>query len=97
MSGFGIPDISGELEAELKTGMLKVEQLLNSHIEGDYPLVEETSHHLVAAGGKRLRPLLTLITSHLGDATRAQVIPAAVVCELTHLATLYHDDVMDEA
>ncbi|CAB4582666.1 unannotated protein [freshwater metagenome] len=97
MSGFGIPDISGELEAQLKDGMFKVEQLLNSHIEGDYPLVEETSHHLVAAGGKRLRPLLTLITSHLGDATRAQVIPAAVVCELTHLATLYHDDVMDEA
>ncbi|CAB5071458.1 unannotated protein [freshwater metagenome] len=97
MSVFGIPDISGELEAQLKDGMFKVEQLLNSHIEGDYPLVEETSHHLVAAGGKRLRPLLTLITSHLGDATRAQVIPAAVVCELTHLATLYHDDVMDEA
>ena len=97
MTAFGIPDISGELEVELKTGMLKVEQLLNSHIEGDYPLVEETSHHLVAAGGKRLRPLLTLITSHLGDPTRPEVVPAAVVCELTHLATLYHDDVMDEA
>jgi heptaprenyl diphosphate synthase len=44
-----------------------------------------------------LRPLLTLISSHFGDPTRKEVIPAAVVCELTHLATLYHDDVMDEA
>jgi heptaprenyl diphosphate synthase len=40
---------------------------------------------------------LTLISSHFGDSTRKEIIPAAVVCELTHLATLYHDDVMDEA
>jgi heptaprenyl diphosphate synthase len=77
--------------------MQGVEHLLREHIKGDYPLVEETSRHLVAAGGKRLRPLLTLISSHYGDPTRKEVIPAAVVCELTHLATLYHDDVMDEA
>ena len=77
--------------------MQGVEHLLREHIKGDYPLVEETSRHLVAAGGKRLRPLLTLISSHFGDPTRKEVIPAAVVCELTHLATLYHDDVMDEA
>jgi heptaprenyl diphosphate synthase len=66
-------------------------------IEGKYPLVIETSRHLVEAGGKRLRPLLTLITSHYGDPTAHGVIEAAVVCELTHVATLYHDDVMDEA
>ncbi len=97
MPAFGIPNVSGELEESLTQGMLQVESLLNSHIKGDYPLVEETSHHLVAAGGKRLRPLLTLISSHLGDPTRYEIIEAAVVCELTHLATLYHDDVMDEA
>jgi heptaprenyl diphosphate synthase len=77
--------------------MQGVEELLREHIKGDYPLVEETSRHLVAAGGKRLRPLLTLISSHFGDSSRKEIIPAAVVCELTHLATLYHDDVMDEA
>ena len=77
--------------------MQGVEELLREHIKGEYPLVEETSRHLVAAGGKRLRPLLTLIASHFGDSTRKEIIPAAVVCELTHLATLYHDDVMDEA
>jgi len=97
MSSFGIPDLDPLLEADLAAGMQGVEHLLREHIKGDYPLVEETSRHLVAAGGKRLRPLLTLISSHFGDPTRKEVIPAAVVCELTHLATLYHDDVMDEA
>jgi heptaprenyl diphosphate synthase len=97
MSSFGIPDLDPALEADLASGMQGVEHLLREHIKGDYPLVEETSRHLVAAGGKRLRPLLTLISSHFGDPTRKEVIPAAVVCELTHLATLYHDDVMDEA
>ena len=97
MSTFGIPTVSEELERDLTEGLVKVENLLASHIKGKYPLVEETSHHLVSAGGKRLRPLLTLIAAHLGDPTRYEVIEAAVVCELTHLATLYHDDVMDEA
>ncbi len=97
MSSFGIPDLDPALEADLAIGMQGVEHLLREHIKGDYPLVEETSRHLVAAGGKRLRPLLTLISSYFGDPTWKEVIPAAVVCELTHLATLYHDDVMDEA
>jgi len=97
MASFGIPDLDPSLEADLSLGMQGVEELLREHIKGDYPLVEETSRHLVAAGGKRLRPLLTLIASHFGDSTRKEIIPAAVVCELTHLATLYHDDVMDEA
>jgi heptaprenyl diphosphate synthase len=85
------------LEAELATGMATVEALLHSHIQGKYPLVEETSRHLVAAGGKRLRPLLTLLASHYGDKKRKGIIESAAVCELTHVATLYHDDVMDEA
>jgi len=97
MASFGIPDLDPSLEAHLSLGMQGVEELLREHIKGEYPLVEETSRHLVAAGGKRLRPLLTLIASHFGDSTRKEIIPAAVVCELTHLATLYHDDVMDEA
>lgn len=97
MASFGIPDLDPSLEADLSVGMQGVEELLREHIKGEYPLVEETSRHLVAAGGKRLRPLLTLISSHFGDSSRKEIIPAAVVCELTHLATLYHDDVMDEA
>jgi len=97
MSIFGIPGLAPQLELELSEGMAKVESLLFSHIQGNYPLVEETSRHLLSAGGKRLRPLLTLLASHYGDKNRFGVIESAVVCELTHVATLYHDDVMDEA
>ena len=97
MTKLGIPGLAPALEAELNEGMAKVESLLLSHIQGDYPLVEETSRHLVAAGGKRLRPLLTILASHYGDKNRFGIIESAVVCELTHVATLYHDDVMDEA
>src|SRR5439155_3651492 len=53
--------------------------------------------YLVAAGGKRFRPLVSVLAAHFGDASRPEIVPAAVVVELTHLATLYHDDVMDEA
>ena len=97
MPPFGIADLSPDLEADLTTRMAQVESLLRLQIEGNYPLVVETSRHLVEAGGKRLRPLLTLITSHFGNPAAYGVIEAAVVCELTHVATLYHDDVMDEA
>jgi len=97
MSSFGIPGLAPGLEVELKASMKQVEDLLFSHIQGDYPLVEETSRHLVAAGGKRLRPLLTILASHYGDKNKFGIIESAAVCELTHVATLYHDDVMDEA
>jgi heptaprenyl diphosphate synthase len=97
MASLGIPGIDSGLEASLIAYMHKVEALLRSHIEGDYPLVVETSRHLVEAGGKRLRPTLALLAAQYGDPHRVGIIEAAVVCELTHLATLYHDDVMDEA
>jgi heptaprenyl diphosphate synthase len=97
MSSLGIPNLDKDLERLLSQGLDEVENLLSSHIQGDYPLVVETSRHLVEAGGKRFRPLITLISSHFGTGQSKAVIEAAVVCELTHVATLYHDDVMDEA
>jgi heptaprenyl diphosphate synthase len=97
MSSLGIPNLDKDLERQLSQGLDEVESLLSSHIQGDYPLVVETSRHLVEAGGKRFRPLITLISSHFGSGQSKEVIAAAVVCELTHVATLYHDDVMDEA
>ena len=97
MSTFGIPNVAPELEAQLIGQMADVEALLRSHTRSEYPFVDETAHHLVAAGGKRLRPLLTLLTAQYGDSQRDGIIAAAVACEITHLATLYHDDVMDEA
>jgi heptaprenyl diphosphate synthase len=97
MSTFGIPNVAPALEAQLVSQMAQVESLLRSHTRSEYPFVDETAHHLVAAGGKRLRPLLTLLTAQYGDSNADGVIAAAVACEITHLATLYHDDVMDEA
>ena len=97
MSTFGIPNVAPALETQLISQMAQVESLLRSHTRSEYPFVDETAHHLVAAGGKRLRPLLTLLTAQYGDPTGQGVIAAAVACEITHLATLYHDDVMDEA
>ena len=61
------------------------------------PFVAEAAGHLVEAGGKRFRPLLVLLAAQLRRPDAPGVVPAAVVVELTHLATLYHDDVMDEA
>ena len=94
---FGIPHLDVKLELSIRSDMKRVEDLLRKQIQGDYPLVIETSRHLVEAGGKRLRPLLALLAAQFGDPKRPEIIEAAVVCELTHLATLYHDDVMDEA
>ena len=97
MNQVGIPNLDKALEASLLADMAKVEELMRSHIKGNYPLVIETSRHLVEAGGKRLRPLLTLLAAQFGDPSNYDIIKAAVCCELTHLATLYHDDVMDDA
>ena len=97
MSRLGIPNIDPLFEAELYSRLDDVEKLIRREVEGKYNFVVETSRHLVDAGGKRLRPLLTLISSYFGNPKAKGIIEAAVVCELTHLGTLYHDDVMDEA
>ena len=64
----------------------------------DNPFLAEAADHVIRAGGKRFRPMLVAVASHLGPrAELADVVRAAVVIELTHVASLYHDDVMDEA
>jgi heptaprenyl diphosphate synthase len=85
------------LEASVRLGLAAVEELLRSSVNSSYPFVTETSRHLVDAGGKRFRPLVVLLASGFGDPQAKTVVPAAVAIELTHLSTLYHDDVMDEA
>ena len=94
-----LPDfvVDPALEADLTSGLDQVENALRSAVRSDYPFVTEASRHLVDAGGKRFRPLLVLLAAQFGDPHAPGVVPAAVVVELTHLATLYHDDVMDEA
>ena len=85
------------LEAELVTRLAEVEDLLRTEIKSEYELADITARHLVEAGGKRFRPLMVLLAAQFGNPDAPGVIPSAVVVELTHLATLYHDDVMDEA
>ncbi|MGA4540545.1 polyprenyl synthetase family protein [Uniformispora flossi] len=94
---FGLSVHDGVLDAEIRAGMAAVEQELLAATKSEFPYLTQTSRHLVEAGGKRFRPLLTLLAAQFGDPQAPGVVPAAVVCELTHLATLYHDDVMDEA
>ncbi|MGH3327756.1 MAG: polyprenyl synthetase family protein [Streptomycetales bacterium] len=94
---FGLTWGDEALEADIRAGLAEVEQQLRDAIKSDYTFVTETSRHLVEAGGKRFRPLLVLLAAQFGDPHAPGVVPAAVVVELTHLATLYHDDVMDEA
>ena len=81
----------------MRRGLAAVEELLRSSVNSSYPFVTETSRHLVEAGGKRFRPLVVLLAAGFGDPLATSVVPAAVAIELTHLSTLYHDDVMDEA
>ena len=87
------------LRAALERGLTQVEELLHREVQSEFRFLTETSLHLVDAGGKRFRPLFTLLAGQFGpDQGRTQdVVRAAAVVELVHLATLYHDDVMDEA
>src|SRR5690606_670680 len=86
-----------ELEASVLGKLEQVEHLLREGVTSADPLITEAAQHLILAGGKRFRPLLTLLAGHLAEPGSPQLIRAATVVELTHLATLYHDDVMDGA
>ena len=92
-----MPVLDGRLETRLRSRMAEVEALLEREIESEASFVTEACRHLLHAGGKRIRPLLVLMAAEAGDADAPGVLTAACVVELTHLASLYHDDVMDEA
>jgi heptaprenyl diphosphate synthase len=92
-----LPLGNAALEAAIEPRLELVEERLRDAVAQSDRLADATSRHLVNAGGKRLRPMLTLLTAQLGEGARPEVLDAAVVVELTHLATLYHDDVMDSA
>ncbi|MEU6739522.1 polyprenyl synthetase family protein [Streptosporangium sandarakinum] len=92
-----LPFIDERLAQDLTAGLAEVEKLLRASVESDDAFVTEASKHLIEAGGKRFRAMLVLLAAQFGDADAPGVVPGAVVIELTHLATLYHDDVMDEA
>jgi len=85
------------LEAEVFDGLSRVEESLAATAHPGDELLTEASRHLIAAGGKRFRAMLVLLAAQFGDPKDPRIIQAAAAIELTHLATLFHDDVMDEA
>jgi heptaprenyl diphosphate synthase len=85
------------LAVAIKAGLDRVDDVLHTVLASDIEFVKATALHLVNAGGKRIRPLFTLLAAQFGDPKRQDVITAAAAVELVHIATLYHDDVMDEA
>src|SRR6266511_2932752 len=93
--GLSIPD--PEVEAQVRARLDDVEASLEKAVRADYEILGEAAFHLLSAGGKRLRPMLVLLSGYFGDRTAPRLVPGSVAIELTHVATLYHDDVMDEA
>ena len=103
-----VPGVDPDLNHRLLTGLEAVQRRLNEVVDHDDDFIAGAARHLSDAGGKRFRPLLTLLAAEVGasmpgpagatpDEVAARVVDAAVGVELTHLASLYHDDVMDEA
>ena len=82
----------------LKPDLKKIDQIILDFAQGKSPLIEEISHHLIASGGKRIRPILLILAARLCD-NKAQNNPnsynLAAAVELIHSATLLHDDVVD--
>ena len=85
------------LAAEMAEDLAVVEAALRDTTFGGDEMFAEVSRHMMEAGGKRFRAMLVLLAARFGDFRDKRIVPAAVAIELTHLATLFHDDVMDEA
>ncbi|CAN5518936.1 hypothetical protein BH09ACT4_BH09ACT4_11280 [soil metagenome] len=83
--------------AAIQQGLDEVEAGLLGQVSFADDMADVASRYLLEAGGKRVRPTLTLLTAQLGEGNNPSVITAAQAIEITHLASLYHDDVMDEA
>ncbi len=100
MTRIGTPALEAPdpvLEEELRSRLDEVETRLEQAVRSDTELVTEAASYLLAAGGKRFRPLLVLLGGYFGDPDDPRLPAGAAAIELTHVATLYHDDVMDQA
>ncbi len=85
------------LTAEMAEDLAVVEAVLLDNSFGGDEMFAEVSRHMMEAGGKRFRAMLVLLAARFGDSRDKRITSAAVAIELTHLATLFHDDVMDNA
>ena len=85
------------LRKTVEAGLQRVDLALQRELHATDALADATSRYLYDAGGKRVRPMLALLTAQLGEGATDEVIQAATALEITHLGSLYHDDVMDAA
>jgi len=85
------------LLSSLKSDLKAIEEQMARAVEADLPLLRETSQHLLKAGGKRIRPILVLLSGKFGGQNPEAVHKVAVALELIHMASLVHDDVIDDA
>lgn len=83
--------------ALLRGDMEKVEAKFRDHLESDVPLIRKVGEYVLASGGKRVRPMLLLLTAKMAGYQGDQHIDLASVVEFIHTATLLHDDVVDAA
>jgi heptaprenyl diphosphate synthase len=88
---------SRRLLATVEAGLERVEQSLSRELRVTDALADATSRYLYEAGGKRVRPMLAILTAQLGEGATDDVVDGATALEMTHLGSLYHDDVMDGA
>lgn len=86
-------DFFGPIKWELQ----RMEEELIRTIDTGQPLLKEASGHLIHAGGKRLRPAFVLLVGSCFTTRLERLIPMAVALELVHMATLVHDDVIDNS
>jgi octaprenyl-diphosphate synthase len=99
-SPLAVPTGSTKLEAIqalVEADMGRVNQLIIARLDSPISLIPQLAGHLVAAGGKRVRPMLTLIAAQLCGYRGGRHIPLAAAVEFIHTATLLHDDVVDES
>ncbi len=88
---------SRTLLSTVEAGLARVETELEGEVRSADKLADVTARYLYEAGGKRVRPMLAILTAQLGQGTTKEVVEVATALELTHLGSLYHDDVMDGA
>lgn len=93
----GVAEEPRALFGPVTAGLAAVEAKLKEEIAGDPIELAPPMADLFAAGGKRIRPALVLLSAQLGRYDLDQLLPAAMAVELTHAATLVHDDVIDRS
>lgn len=86
-----------DIYATMKQDVAYIERELERNIRSDHELLTEASLHLLKAGGKRIRPVFVLLAGKFGTYDIEQLKRVAVPLELIHMASLVHDDVIDDA